>query len=411
MEETFEVVPSSPHWLWGGEMGANEWGVAIGNEAVFAKEPAEEKGLLGMDLIRLALERARTAKEAMEVIIELIGRHGQGGQCFEHLPLSYHNSFIIADPKESWILETVGRRYVAKRVTDGVYSISNGYTIGRDWDLASEDIVEYAIKKGWCSSEEEFDFAVAYSDPSLRQVTKCEARRQRSMQLLQEASGSITPERMMSFLRDHGLEAEGSLDWSPAEDLAPKLCKHSNHQSVDQATASYVGHLTSDKPPVHWFTEGGSPCLAPFKPVFLGGAGIADDQAEDLSRFNPQSRWWVQERLHRAVLLDYPKRASFVRTQIQTFEQECLAQVKQLLTENMDKGTAAERFRSFSETCFDQALERVRQWTREVLRMPISKALPKLYSDHWETLTREAGIDLQGEFQRVPLHIRRSKSG
>jgi len=160
-------------------------GVAIGNEAVFAKEPAEEKGLLGMDLIRLALERTRTAKEALEIIVELISRHGQGGQCFEHLPVSYHNSFIIADPKEAWVLETVGRRYVAKQVRKGVYSISNGYTIEKEWDLASEDLVEYAIERGWCSSEEEFNFAAAYSDPGLRQITKCEYRRRRSMQLLQ----------------------------------------------------------------------------------------------------------------------------------------------------------------------------------------------------------------------------------
>jgi len=175
---------------------------------------------------------------------------------------------------------------------------------------------------------------------------------------------------MMTFLRDHGQEAEGNAGWSPAEDLESRLCKHSNHQSVDQATASYVGHLTSERPPVHWFTEGGAPCLAPFKPVFLGGAGPPKDQAEDLSRFTPHSRWWVQERLHRAVLQDYPTRSSFLRSQIQTFEQECFKQVEQILASITDRESAksAERFYSLSEACFSRALERVQEWTEQILK-------------------------------------------
>jgi len=61
--QTFEVLLCKPFWIWGAEMGANEHGVAIGNEAVFTKVPYDRSpGLIGMDFLRLALERSRTAR-------------------------------------------------------------------------------------------------------------------------------------------------------------------------------------------------------------------------------------------------------------------------------------------------------------------------------------------------------------
>lgn len=77
VRETFEVVLSRPFWMWGAEMGGNEHGVAIGNEAVFTKEPyGKEPGLIGMDMLRLALERTDSARGALELIIELLRTYG-----------------------------------------------------------------------------------------------------------------------------------------------------------------------------------------------------------------------------------------------------------------------------------------------------------------------------------------------
>lgn len=70
--ETYSCMLFKPSWIWGAEMGVNEYGVVIGNEAIFTKLISKEESLIGMDYVRLALERSKNAKEAVEVIINLI---------------------------------------------------------------------------------------------------------------------------------------------------------------------------------------------------------------------------------------------------------------------------------------------------------------------------------------------------
>lgn len=151
-------------------MGANSEGVVIGNEAVWTKVPDsdEPKALLGMDLVRLVeptilspalwpifhlrlpqdvrgvrsgdiprirprislskytvslscrrlgLERGKSAEEALDVITSLLETYGQGGPCSEDGRLTYHNSFLIADPKCAWVLETAGKLWAAQKIT------------------------------------------------------------------------------------------------------------------------------------------------------------------------------------------------------------------------------------------------------------------------------------------------------
>lgn len=100
VQRTHAVLLSQIDWMYGAEMGANEHGVVIGNEAVWTKVDIDPKdrALLGMDLVRLGLERGETSREALDVITNLLEEHGQGGPCAEDDPsFTYHNSFLICD--------------------------------------------------------------------------------------------------------------------------------------------------------------------------------------------------------------------------------------------------------------------------------------------------------------------------
>ncbi|MGE5453933.1 MAG: C69 family dipeptidase, partial [Methylocystaceae bacterium] len=187
---TYAVLLLKPSWIWGCEMGANEYGLNIGNEAVFTREPVADTGLTGMDMIRLALERCRTSEEALEYMIELLSRYGQGGNCGYGRRFLYHNSFLLADPTSAWVLETAGEYWAAARVHD-FRAISNCLSLGQDFDRAHPQLVEHAIQKGWCRSSQDFHFARCYTNPLITRFSGAHERWACNQDWLTQAQGKI----------------------------------------------------------------------------------------------------------------------------------------------------------------------------------------------------------------------------
>ncbi|MDD2427117.1 MAG: C69 family dipeptidase [Eubacteriales bacterium] len=321
LSETYEVLLFRPHWIWGAEMGCNEYGVVIGNEAVFTREKPGEEALLGMDLLRLALERSKNAEEALNCIIRLLRTYGQGGNCAFAKNFRYDNSYLIADRSTAWVLETAGQYWAARKVKD-VYSISNRLTIGKDYDRAHPDLFHHALDQGWCRSEDDFDFARCYTNSLVTRFSGAEKREHCTRAGLEARKGSITVASMMDILRSH----TATFEEKPYQRASvSSVCMHAGGLVGDQTTGSFIAELaypgedlneaaTRD---TYWITGSSAPCLSLFKPWWMIEPDhLSFSEAETKAAL---AYWERQEEIYRAVLeqrIDWEK-YQFERNQIE----------------------------------------------------------------------------------------------
>jgi len=381
VKHTWSVVLSRPFWMWGAEMGFNEHGLAIGNEAIFAREPViKEKTLTGMDLLRLALERAVTAREAVEVITALVAEYGQGGNGGFQQPLYYHNSFLMADAQEAWVLEVVGRQWAARQVR-GMYAISNRLTIETEWDLASPDLVNHAVERGWCKRRSDFNFARDYSDWLYTRFSNSAARLQCSLKHLQR--GELTVQSFFSALRSH--EDGGDSAWRPDRGLTNStVCMHAGFGPArhSQTAGSLVSYLHPQHP-VHFATGTAAPCTAIFKPLWWDcGEGLA--VGTPAGEYDDESLFWQHERLHRATLLDFENRLSLYAAERDQIEQGFVA-------EALRRAAAPRQERqAWSQHCFQEARRAEARWLERVVSTVPRRRAGWLYRLAWQSFNRQA---------------------
>jgi hypothetical protein len=239
-------------------MGINERGVAIGNEAVFARRSSSKRGLLGMDILRLTLHAAATAREALETIVTLLEKWDQGGNGSYSGRLLYHNSFLIADGSEAYILESVNQRWVARQIED-LASISNAYTIENEYTMGDKETL---IKRP--------NFKRTYASRLHLPFTQGNHRQQTTYNLAKKRGASW--ESMLSVLR-HNEGGVANFDHSMRS-----VCMDAKGLVKSRTTASMVVKWAPSGIEVA-LTTAPIPLYAPFVPFSI------DDEAFESSPF------------------------------------------------------------------------------------------------------------------------------
>ncbi len=355
VQETNACILSKPFHMWGAEMGVNEWGVAIGNEAVFTRIRHRKKndGLTGMDLLRLALERSRTADEAVDVITRLLEEFGQdacGG--YRNRNFYYDNSFMVADPTSAWILETAGRAWVAQPVT-GMGSISNRLTLSAGARM-SPDASAVARAHGWWDGRSPFDFARAYSDWFYTWMGRGMQRQVCTLKACTAQQGLITAASAQRILQTHNLD---DADFTPRKATTGSICMHrTSLLNPSDTTGSMVVELRPQGPHTVWLTGTSHPCLSVYIPFFLN-TGTLDLVGQPGA--NPDgSLWWRAKRLHDWISRDFRRRKAALEPERQALQQSFCTLEQQLIS---GKPTAAQ-LEEFSKNCLKQLLDALQSW-------------------------------------------------
>lgn len=250
--------------------GLNEYQVAVrdvwspSRKELKEMTPTPQQGPQYSDLARIALERARTAREAVEIVGALIDRYGYttyGG-----------NSHLFADPEEGWVMiEYAGGRglWAAERLGPDDVRVSypgyigevpDDYAESPDFD-GSPNLISFAIEQGWYdpASGQRFDAHQAYGaqgkpmrSPGIKFVDPKTLEEE-----LRAKAGTITVQDIMAWVRDYRI-------------------------ADDEAGCGQVAHLRNGLHPqlaLLWVAPTGA-ITAPFVPFYLGTQSIPPEYAQ-----------------------------------------------------------------------------------------------------------------------------------
>ncbi|MFH1701066.1 MAG: C69 family dipeptidase [Candidatus Zixiibacteriota bacterium] len=293
VEETWSYIWSEIPGLMFSDSYVNEWGLCITSDNCPSREdnPVLPEGGISYYLRRLIAERAKTSREGVHLLGELIERFGYDAS---------GRTYIVSDPLEGWLVCAVnGTHWAAARVPDDEMAlIANTYTV-HNIDLSdtmnflgSDDIIDYAIERGWYDPKQdgEFDFAKAYADPEVAIHPGNIGRQYGGLRLVSpvhvEIDGhhpfSLKPKKkmdvpsLMAILRDHyeGTEHFGSNSPSgnPHDRDFRSICRHDTQ-------TSFVVQLRNDMPldigVVYWVCLA-SPCVSTYIPFHIGNEVFPD---------------------------------------------------------------------------------------------------------------------------------------
>ena len=327
-------VPESWAFLWSEIPGTefsdnslNEWGVAVVSDYCPSREDRGEirQGGTGYMLRRLIAQRARTAREGVTLA---------GGWIEQFGYVDSGRTYVIADPREAWLLAVVnGRHWVARRVADDEVVVLPNVYVTDTVDLSdaqnflgSRDLIDYAAGRGWFDRKggEPFRFDRVYGPPG----AAADERRWKGQQLV-GGKDIPWPPAMQPF----GMKPAEKLTVAGVAKILRGVIP-ADRRTGSPTQEGAVFQLRSGLPPeigCIYRRTSGEPSLNVLLPWYLGILETPSNyyRSVDLEKAltlehhlnppagvfvrDPQLAWWLHQSLQDLVRGDLPKRLPAVR--------------------------------------------------------------------------------------------------
>ena len=326
-------------------------------------------------LIYITLQRAKTAREAIDTIVTLANTYGYASE---------GESFSIGDKNEAWIMELIGKGpgkkgivWVARRVPDGYISghanqarITTFPLNDPENTLYAEDVISLAREKGYFNGkDEEFSFADAYAPLDFSAMRGCDARiwsffrmfAEGMDQYLDYAMGhnpanrlplwvkpthKLSPKQVFDAMRDHyeGTPLDMTTDigagghalpyrWRPMNfEVDGKTYVNERAIATQQTGFWMVGQARQDKTSILWFGTDDA-ATSPLTPIYVNTTEAPECLREGngtMLKYSDTSMFWITNRVTQFAYLRYDLIGKKVREVIDEWENKAFDLVEHI---------------------------------------------------------------------------------
>lgn len=175
----------------------------------------------------------------------------------------YDNGFLIVDPKEAWVVETVQNEFAAEKVETSHRNISNCLSIGTKIDRMSDGLKQLAQDNGLWNGSDPFDFAKIFKDNTHNDRSRFEAGCKLLDEMIKDSNFDI--KSMLKVLRNS----------------TSGICRSLNDKHPTASSQASVLTDSSKRPSVHWFTGTPDPEYSYFKPfIFHPTVKVASEKTK-----------------------------------------------------------------------------------------------------------------------------------
>lgn len=395
----------------------------------------DPKGIMDYgSLIYITLQRAKTAREAIEIIADLANTYGYA---------SSGESFSIADTEEAWIMELIGKGpdnkgivWVARRIPDGYISahanqarITTFPLNDKENCLYAEDVISFAREKGYfAGSDEEFSFCDAYAPADFGALRGCEARvwaffrtfaegmdrylpyamgheidMQNRMPLWVKPTEKISPKQVFDAMRDHyeGTPMDMTTDlgagghnlpyrWRPMSFEVDGVTYMNERATATQQTGFWmVGQARPGKVGILWFgvDDAATSCLTP---IYCNTTEVpqcfAENNGSSMLEIGDDSAFWVFNRVTNFAYMRYDMISADIRKVVDKWENTMLERVAEVdaRVANLSAKNQRRALTSFSTTTAQSMFE---SWKRLDKYLLIKYVDGNVKSEHKDVLS------------------------